>query len=259
MDNENQNGIEGLVSVIMPAYNAENFIKQSIGSVVLQTYNHWELIIIDDCSTDKTMEIVQNINDERIKLVQMEFNSGAAKARNEGIKIARGEFLAFLDSDDFWTKTKLSDQIDFMKSNDYTFTCTEYAEIDEEENLLTTVKVHDKMGYDEMLKYCPGNSTVIYNVNKLGKFFAPDIKRRNDFALWLQVIKKAQYIYGLKKTYTFYRVGKESLSSNKIKLIKHQWVVLHGIEKLSAIKSTYLIMHKIISVFNKKIDKRLKK
>lgn len=259
MNSAHQNGIDGLVSIIMPAYNAEKFIKQSIGSVLLQTYDNFELLVIDDCSNDQTVQAVRAFDDERVKLIQLLHNSGAAKARNEGIKEAKGEFMAFLDSDDLWTKTKLADQIDFMRSNDYAFTCTEYVEMDEQENVLTTVKVREKMNYNDLLKHCPGNSTVIYNVNRLGKFYAPDIKRRNDFALWLQVIKKAQFIYGLKQTYSYYRVGNESLSSNKAKLIRHQWMVLHEIEHLSVVKSSYLIIHKIISVIFKKIDTRLKK
>lgn len=239
---------DGLVSIIMPSYNSEEFITKSILSVQKQTYEDWELIIVDDCSTDSTARTVELINDDRIKLIILKENSGAAYARNKGIESARGEFLAFLDSDDLWTEEKLSNQIQFMRNNQYDFTCTEYAEMDETQNLVNVVKVKDKLDYDGVLKYCPGNSTIMYNAKNLGKYYAPLIKRRNDFAMWLKVIKKAKYIYGLHETNSIYRVRAHSLSSNKKKLIKYQWEVYRELENLSLAKSLYLLIHKIYSV-----------
>ncbi|WP_237585455.1 glycosyltransferase family 2 protein [Alkalibacterium sp. MB6] len=243
--------VDHLVSIIMPAYNSESFIKESILSVQKQTYTNWELLIIDDCSTDRTVDTVHSFNDSRIKLIELEQNSGAAVARNAGIKQARGEFLAFLDSDDLWTEEKLEKQIEFMRENNYDFTCTEYAEMNEEGAIVNLIEVSDQLDYNGVLKYCPGNSTIIYNAKRLGKFYAPEIKRRNDFALWLKVIKKAGHVHGLHETYSIYRVRSQSLSSNKFKLISHQWNVLYNIEGLSWLKSAYILLHKIYTVITK--------
>ena len=222
--------LDNYVSIIMPAYNAEKYISESIDSVKNQLFTNWELIIIDDYSKDKTVDVIRSFDDSRIKIIELEKNSGAAYARNRGIEAAQGEFIAFLDSDDLWTEEKLKQQILFMKSNDYAFTCTEYTEMNQNSKVIDIVKVQDKLDYEGVLKYCPGNSTIVYNAKKLGKFYAPLIKRRNDFALWLQVIKKAKYIYGLHESHTIYRVRDNSLSSNKIKLLKYQWKVLRDLE-----------------------------
>lgn len=243
--------VSNLVSIIMPAYNSEEFITSSILSVQKQTYDNWELIIIDDCSTDSTTSVIESIDDSRIRVINLESNSGAATARNEGIKQARGEYLAFLDSDDLWVEKKLEKQIHFMKRNNYYFTCTEYAEMNDNKEVINVVGVKDKLDYNGVLKFCPGNSTIIYNAKKLGKFYAPIIRRRNDFALWLKVIKKANYVYGLHETYSIYRVRPHSLSSNKKKLIKYQWKVYRELEDLPLIKSLYLLLHKIINVLFK--------
>lgn len=245
---DNNELIDGLVSIIMPAYNSYNYVEHSIVSVQNQLYKEWELIIIDDHSTDQTTELVEGLNDSRIRLIKLEKNSGAAYARNVGIEIAKGEYLAFLDSDDLWTKEKLLNQIDFMKTNQHSFSCTEYAEMNEENYIVNVVKVKDSLDYNGVLKFCPGNSTVMYNAKKLGKHYAPIIKRRNDFALWLSVIKSAGAIHGLKETHSIYRVRQHSLSSNKSKLIKYQWKVYREIENLPIFKSIYLLLHKIFTV-----------
>lgn len=243
--------LDDYVSIIMPAYNAENYIKESIQTVLDQTFTNWELIIIDDCSSDNTVDVIRAIEDDRIRLIELEKNSGAAVARNRGVEIAQGEYIAFLDSDDLWGAEKLTKQLFFMKSNDYSFTCTEYIAINENYEEINTIKVQDRLDYKGVLKYCPGNSTIIYNAKKLGKFYAPIIRRRNDFAMWLQVIKKAEFIYGLREPHTFYKVRENSLSSNKIKLVKYQWKVLRKIEGLPFLYSTYLIVHKAFQVLFK--------
>src|SRR5699024_2666155 len=243
--------LDNYVSIIMPAYNAEKYISESIDYVKNQLFTNWELIIIDDYSKDKTLDVIRSFDDSRIKIIELEKNSGAAYARNRGIEVAQGEFIAFLDSDDLWTEEKLKQQISFMKSNDYAFTCTEYTEMNQDSKIIDIVKVQDKLDYGGVLKYCPGNSTIVYNAKKLGKFYAPLIKRRNDFALWLQIIKKVKYIYGLHESHTIYRVRDNSLSSNKIKLLKYQWKVLRDLEKLPILYSMYLLMHKVFQVLLK--------
>ena len=227
---------ENLVSVIMPTYNCGKFIEETIKSVANQTYKNWELIIVDDCSKDNTEEIVNRYieRDSRIKYHILETNQGAAVARTKAMKMARGSYMAFLDSDDLWKNDKLEKQINFMEENSYNFTCTAYEQIDENNNLLNKIiRPKIKADYNRILLDCPvGNSTVMYNVDKLGKFEVPNIRKRNDDALWLQILKKEKYIYGLNEILMQYRIRQNSISSNKLDLIKYHWQLYRQIEHL---------------------------
>ncbi|MDE7177940.1 MAG: glycosyltransferase family 2 protein [Lachnospiraceae bacterium] len=240
--------MEKLVSVIMPVYNCEAFVGEAIQSVVSQTYKNIELIIVDDCSTDRTADVIarfQKIN-THIKYFKLDINSGAAQSRNYAIKMATGEYLAFLDSDDIWVSSKLERQIRFMEANHYNFTCTDYGKIDElgkqKKIVVSCLKKYD---YDAILRDCPGNSTVIYDASVLGKFYAADIRRRNDFVMWLQVIKRAKYAYGLNEVLGYHRERENSISINKAGLIKYQWIVYRKIEKLSFFRCCFLMAYKI--------------
>lgn len=244
----------GLVSIIMPTYNCAKFIESSLNSVISQTYQNWELIIVDDCSTDNTFEIVKKYmyGEPRIRYVTLEKKSGAAVARNKAMELAKGKYIAFLDSDDVWFPEKLEKQITFMNNNGYDFTCTSYTKIDEHGNYLNrTIKAKLKSDYEGVLKTCPGNSTVIYNAEKLGKFRIPNIKKRNDYVLWLQVIKKSKYLYGLDEPLGSHRLRTSSISSNKISLVWYHWKIYREIEKLPFIKSVFLICYWIIFTFFK--------
>ena len=232
-----------LVSIIMPTYNCAKFIKETIESVLNQTYENWELVIVDDCSNDNTEEIVESFNDKRIKYHKLEKNSGAAVARTTAMKMAIGNYMAFLDSDDLWKKEKLEKQLEFMKKNNYNFTCTAYEQIDEEGNKLNKViKTKKKANYNRILLDCPvGNSTVMYNVDNLGKFEVPNIRKRNDDALWLQILKREKFIYGMPDVLMEYRIRNNSISSNKLSLIKYHWQLYREIEPLSVIRSAFHI------------------
>ncbi len=245
-----ENKKEELVSIIMPAYNCGDFIGETLDSVINQSYKNWEVIIVDDCSTDNTAEVVKEYikKDNRIKYHKLEKNSGAAVARNKAIDLATGKYLAFLDSDDVWFPEKLAKQIGFMEENDYGFSCTSYTKIDEQgEYLNRTIVAQPKRDYDGVLKTCPGNSTVIYNAEKLGKFKIPDIKKRNDYVMWLQVIKKEKYLYGIEEPLGSHRIRTESISSNKRSLLGYHWKVYREIENLSLLKSSYLIVYWVVA------------
>ena len=234
-----------LISIITPTYNCERFIGETIESVLKQTYKNWEMIIVDDCSTDNTYEVVKKYadNDSRIKYYLLEENSGAAVARTKAMQLATGDYMAFLDSDDLWISNKLECQLKFMKENNYNFTCTEYEQIDENGKSLNKVnKVKNKTNYNGVLLSCPvGNSTVMYNVSKMGKFQVPNIRKRNDDALWLQMLKKEEYIYGLDNILMEYRIRTNSISSNKLDLVKYHWYLYRNIEHLSIIRSLFHI------------------
>src|SRR5699024_1050422 len=214
--------------VIMPAYNSEKFIGRALDSIIAQTYKNWEVIVVDDCSTDNTPIVVREYIEKypQIKYCKLVKNSGAAVARNKAIDKATGTYIAFLDSDDVWKPEKLSIQIEFMEKNEYNFTCTSYTKIDEEDNYLgKTVMTKIKSDYSRVLRTCPGNSTVIYNAEILGKFKIPDIKKRNDYVMWLKVIKKSKYLYGLEEPLGSHRIRKDSISSNKFDLVGYHWKV----------------------------------
>lgn len=234
-----------LVSIITPTYNCADFIERTIVSVQKQTYENWEMIIVDDCSTDKTKEIVERIseNDNRIKYYCLEKNSGAAVARTRAMQLASGDYMAFLDSDDIWMPNKLEMQLIFMKNNNYSFTATAYEQIDEDDNLLgKTINVPEKVDYNRLLLDCPvGNSTVMYSVKNMGKFEVPNIRKRNDDALWLTMLKKEKYIHGMPDVLMRYRIRKNSISSNKFKVIKYHWILYRDIEHLSVLRSVFHI------------------
>jgi teichuronic acid biosynthesis glycosyltransferase TuaG len=246
---QNKGVSEELVSIVMPAYNCSNFIGNAIDSVIDQTYQNWELIVVDDCSTDNTAEVVKAYmsKEPRIKYYKLNKNSGAAVARNKAVDIAKGKYVAFLDSDDVWFPEKLSKQISFMNYHGYNFTCTSYTKIDEHGNYLNrTIKAKVKSDYNDILKSNPGNSTVIYNAEVLGKFKIPDIKKRNDYVMWLQVIKMAKYLYGIEEPLGSHRIRAGSLSRKKVNLVGYHWKVYREIEQLSFFKSCYLIAYWIV-------------
>ena len=210
----------GLVSIIMPSYNTASFIAESIQSVLSQTYKEWELIIIDDFSSDSTDEVVKPyLDDERIKYIKNEKNSGAAVSRNRALREATGKWIAFLDSDDLWMPEKLERQIHFMEKNDYHFSYTNYAEIDTEGQRngvwVTGPKRITKTG---MYNYCwPGCLTVVYDAETVGLIQIADIKKNNDYAMWLKVCKKAD-CYLLNEELALYRRGRAgSVSTHSIK------------------------------------------
>lgn len=210
-----------LVSIIMPSYNTVNYIGETIESVLAQTYENWELIIVDDCSTDNTdEEVTSYLDDKRIRYIKNDKNSGAAISRNRALREAKGRWIAFLDSDDLWEATKLDEQIQFMKKNDYHFSYTNYIEIDEKSmpngRMVTGPKKISKTG---MYNYCwPGCLTVMYDVKKVGLIQINDIKKNNDYAMWLKVCKKEK-CYLLDKPLARYRKRKGSISNNSVKIL----------------------------------------
>ena len=237
--------IEGLVSIITPTYNCGRFIAETIATAQAQTYTNWEMIIVDDCSTDDTKQVVDAIaaQDQRIHYHCLEQNSGAAVARTKAMELAQGEYMAFLDSDDLWMPEKLERQLAFMKENGYAFSCTAYEQIDEQSKSLDRV-IHTvtKTDYNRLLLDCPvGNSTVMYHVAAMGKFQVPNIRKRNDDALWLQMLKKEKYIWGMDEVLMRYRIRSNSISSNKLAVVKYHWILYRDIEHLSVPRSIFHI------------------
>ena len=236
-----------LVSIIMPTYNCAAFIEESVKSVLAQLYKNWELIIVDDCSTDNTKAILTPYLTKypNIHYTYLENNSGPAVARSEALKQAKGDYIAFLDSDDLWLPNKLSLQIDFMKKNKAAFSATGYEVIKEDgESKNIAFIPPQKTDYDKMLRLsCPiGNLTVMYDRRIIGNLQVPNIKKRNDFALWLQILHKTNVCYGMPDILAKYRLCSKSVSRNKLKLFTYQWQLYRHIENLSLLKSIWYII-----------------
>lgn len=231
------------VSIVMPSYNTTNFISETIESVLAQTYTDWELIIVDDCSTDNTDEVVKPyLSDSRIIYIKNEKNSGAAISRNRALREAKGKWIAFLDSDDLWMPEKLQKQIAFMEDNGYDFSYTNYIEIDENsEPNGRSVTGPKKITRHGMYNYCwMGCLTVMYNAEVVGTLQIEDIKKNNDYAMWLKVCKKAD-CYLLNETLAEYRKRSGSISNHGYaKLIKWHYILFREAEKKGVLSSLFL-------------------
>lgn len=250
-----------LVSIIMPSYNTGRFIKETIESVLAQSYSLWELIIVDDCSTDNTDEVVKEfLTDDRIRYIKNDRNSGAAVSRNRALREAKGKWIAFLDSDDLWEPEKLQRQIIFMKENGYCFSYTNYIEIDEESKPVgKSVTGPKRISKQGMYNYCwMGCLTVMYDAEKVGLIQIADIKKNNDYAMWLKVCKKAN-CYLLDETLARYRKRSGSISNHGyVKLIKWHYKLYREADDKNPISSVALtfmnlcfgVIKKIIYVKN---------
>ncbi|MHA5065628.1 glycosyltransferase family 2 protein [Cetobacterium somerae] len=237
-----------LVSIITPAYNAERFIGETIESVLSQTYQNWEMLIIDDGSKDNTEKIVKNYieKDNRISLIKQK-NAGSGAARNNGIERAVGNYICLLDADDTWNNNFLQEQIRLIKEKDATLVFSSHSRIDENgKKILKPHIVKNKITYEDLLKTCSISClTAMYDVSKFGKFYLrEDFKSlRDDYILWLEIIKKCKVAYGNTKDLANYRVMKSSTSGNKKKVIKPQYLVYRKVEKLGILTSLYYLSH----------------
>lgn len=216
--------IDNLVSIITPCYNCSKYIAQMMDSVLAQTYTNWELLITDDCSTDNSCEIVTDYSkkDSRIKLFRLEHNSGAGVARNNSIKEAQGRYIAFLDSDDMWKPEKLEKQLKFMQDNSYKFSHSYTLVVDDDNNVVGLNEKPARVSFKStrIINYI-GTSSVIYDTKDIGKVYMKPIRRRQDFALWLNILQLTKYAYCYPEPLFIYRYAPNSLSSNKFKLLKY--------------------------------------
>ncbi|WP_010522388.1 glycosyltransferase family 2 protein [Aquimarina agarivorans] len=243
---------EKKISVITPSYNSERFISETIKSVLMQSYKNWELIIVDDCSSDKTIEIIKEFanNEKRIKFFKNKANLGAAVTRNYAFTRVTGEYIAFLDSDDLWHPDKLKLQLEFMKKNNYNFSFTGYKQINENDLFIKNINnLPEKVNYENTIKSNKiGCLTVMIKVGFFKEISMPNLRKRQDFGLWLKLLKECDYAYCLPEILSSYRVRRDSVSSDKLSLIKFHWELYRNIEKQSVLKSLYYLSYHI---FNK--------
>lgn len=235
-----------LVSVIIPTYNVERFIRQALESVVKQTHINIEIIVVDDCSSDLTMEIVKDFKRESNRpliLYRQKKNMGVAYARNKAMELVNGRYIAFLDSDDYWEESKLEKQLNIMRKTDATLCYAAIDMVDEKGRKLKGKRnVPAKLDYAYLLKNTAiATSTVLIDSEKIGKFKMPLQRSGEDYATWLQILRKCKFAVGVNEVLCHYRITKNSLSSQKYKSIKEVWTVQtrqEGINKIYALGNT---------------------
>lgn len=207
------------VSIIIPYYNAEKYIRETVSSIIAQSFKDWEMIIVDDCSprecTRSVLESVKDM-DNRILVIKTNENCGAGGARNEGLKVAKGRYIAFCDADDWWYPSKLEEQLCFMQHNNYAFTCTYYEDARENLEPYYIMRQSEKQDYNQLKKGCNiGTPGVVYDTEVLGKCYFPVLRRAEDWGCWLVMLKKTDYIYTLPKPLWKYRHIGGSETGNK--------------------------------------------
>ena len=239
--------MKALVSIITPAYNSAKFIAETIQSVQNQTHQIWEMLIVDDGSSDATEAIVQSFldKDKRIKFYKLALNSGPAVARNTAIEKASGDFMTFIDADDIWFPTFIENSIKTIQETKIPFVFSSYKRSNEHmEFVYSDFIVPQKVSYSDILK---SNSisclTAFVDVKTLGKKYMPLIRKRQDMGLWLNYLKVIPFAYGIQETQAIYRIRQNSLSRKKSDLIKYQWQFYREVEKLHIFQASYYMMH----------------
>jgi len=244
-----------LVSIITASFNSSQFIENCIDSVISQTYNTWELLIVDDCSSDNSAALVERYSDNRISLIVLEKNVGASEARNIAIRKAKGKYIAFLDADDMWFPTKLEDQIYFMQKKNIAFSFSSYQIISENgHKLFSVIKVPDIITYSSYLKNTIiGCLTVVVDKDKTGYFEMPNIRSSHDMALWLLIMKRGFKAYGINKSLAKYRLVPTSNTASKWRAAMDVWRVYRINEKLSFIYSLWCFINYAFNGIKKRL------
>ena len=236
-----------LVSIITPSYNSAKYIAETIQSVQNQSYDNWEMIIVDDCSLDNSEEVIIEIQktDSRIHFFKLNQNSGSGIARNKGIEKASGDYMTFIDSDDIWFPKFIQNSIEAIQTSKAPFVFSSYRRSNEDlEFVYSDFIVPQKVTYTDILK---SNSisclTAFLDIKTLGKKFMPKIRKRQDMGLWLQYLKEIPFAYGIQEPQAIYRIRENSLSRNKSNLLKYQWEFYRDVEKLHIFQSIYYMLH----------------
>jgi glycosyltransferase involved in cell wall biosynthesis len=239
--------MNNLVSIVTPTFNSAKYIAETIQSVQKQTHQNWELIIVDDCSSDNTVDLIKDFiaKDNRIQLHQLTSNAGPAVARNKGIENVSGKYMTFLDADDIWFEDFIENSIKTIQETGIHFVFSSYKRSDEDLNFIySDFIVPQKVTYTDILK---SNSisclTAFLDIETLGKKSMPLIRKRQDMGLWLQYLKEIPFAYGIQEPKAIYRIRENSLSRKKLNLIKYQWQFYREVEKLNIFQSAYYMLH----------------
>lgn len=249
---------KGLVSIVTPVYNAERFIAETIKSVQSQTYTDWELLLVNDCSSDSSVAIISKIaaEDPRIRLINLAENSGAAVARNAGLAAANGQYIAFVDSDDCWTETKLADQLTFMQTSGSVFSYTNFALVNEAGDILKEqVNLPERLTYSGLLKNTAiACSTVVIDRESVGDFTMPLVRKGQDTATWLKLMRERQIAAdGLDKVLNHYRQVEGSISSDRVGALRRTWHTYRHLEQLPFPKAIYYFSHYVLQAVMRRL------
>lgn len=249
---------KGLVSIVTPVYNAERFIAETIKSVQNQTYTEWELLLVNDSSSDGSVAVISKLatEDPRIRLVNLAENSGAAVARNAGLAAANGQYIAFVDSDDCWTETKLSDQLAFMQQSGSVFSYTNFALVNEVgEVLKEKVSLPERLTYSGLLKNTAiACSTVVIDREAVGDFTMPLVRKGQDTATWLKLMRERSIAAdGLNKVLNYYRQVEGSISSDRMGALRRTWHTYRYLEQLPLPKAIYYFSHYVLQAILRRL------
>lgn len=233
------------VSIITACYNSEKYIEETIESVLNQTYIDWEWIIVDDCSKDDSVKIIEKYEDDRINLIVLNENAGAAEARNVGIKKAKGRYITFIDSDDVWLPNFLETAFNYLKDNGEELVYASYKRHDEDLTpMLNDFIAEDKITFKRLMYNCPiPMLTAMYDSKRIGKIVIPEVDMREDYAMWFEVLRKIPQARAIQESLAIYRIRKSSYSRNKFLILKKQFNVYYNFLSLSLLKSTYYTIH----------------
>lgn len=238
--------MEDIISIVVPVYNAEKYMERTIQSVIGQSIDNWELLLIDDCSTDGSREVMKKYEQEKIRCFYCKENLGPANARNIGLQAAKGRYLAFVDSDDFWEKDKLEKQLKFMRENGYAFTFTSYEFADENGNRSGLIaRAPECVDYKGVLRSSTiAPSTAMFDRKQIPDQYLrmPVHVAREDAATWMQILKQGFKAYGMKDILTVYCRHEGAYSGNKVKAVIGKWQLYHEVEGFSVIKSLYYVI-----------------
>ena len=239
------------VSIIIPVYNSSEYLKECINSVINQTYKNLEIIIVNDKSTDNSLSIINSFSDKRIKVINLKENSGVSVARNKGVEVSTGDYICFIDSDDYWYLDKIKKQVEFIKDKAFIYSDYEYLKNGKRKR----VKVPKSITYKDALKNTTiFTSTVMFNMKYLNKedIYMPIIKLGQDSLTWWKVLKKVNIAYGMNDVLSVYRVGNKSLSSNKIKSVMGTWNILK-MEKINIFKRIWYFICYIFNAIKRRL------
>ncbi len=237
-----------LVSVIMPAYNCQAVLRESVLSVIAQTYTNWELLIVNDASTDRTLAVARELarTDERIRVLALEKNGGVTDARNAGLDTARGRYIAFLDSDDLWLPDKLRIQIHFMQSSGAAFCFTQYRRFGNNKALSRPIAVPAQVTYRQLLKgNVIGCLTVVLDRAKISDASMPRV-RHEDYVTWLRILRSGIVAHGISQDLARYRVASGSISADKKRAAGWTWNIYRNLEGLSRAKSAWCFLNYLV-------------
>lgn len=233
--------MEELVSIITPCYNSEKYITETYESIKNQSYTNWEWIIVDDCSTDRSMDIIKSFNDTRINLSINKINSGAAISRNKALDIAQGRYITFIDSDDIWMKDFLEKSVNYLKFENEELVYSTYKRVNENlEEILDDFIAEDFIDKNRILYNCPiPMLTSVYDTKRIGKIYFPSVELREDHAMWIELLQKVKYARALTKPLGIYRIRDNSVSRNKLIIAKMQFNLYYKHLNMNLLKSGF--------------------